>query len=96
MMRESEQEELKFHHNEPMLTKRKEFLSLVENNDVVIVVGETGSGKSTPIPQYLLESYHPLTKIICCQPQRVSAISIANRVFKELAESTTQWIPHSW
>ena len=51
---ESEQEELKFHHNElPMLTKRKEFLSLVENNDVVIVVGETGSGKSTQIPQYL-------------------------------------------
>ena len=86
-LNESEQEELKFHHNElPMLTKRKEFLSLVESNDVVIVVGETGSGKSTQIPQYLLESYHPLAKIICCQPRRVSAISIANRVSKELPD----------
>ena len=44
------------------------------------------NNRSTQIPQYLLESYHPYCNIICCQPRRVSAISIANRVSKELPD----------
>lgn len=56
-------------------------------NDVVLVMAETGSGKSTQIPQYILDFTH-LTKggsysICVTQPRRVAAVTVAKRVAQE-------------
>lgn len=56
----------------------------VEEHQILIIVGETGSGKTTQIPQYLHEAgYSKLGKIGCTQPRRVAAMSVAARVAQE-------------
>jgi pre-mRNA-splicing factor ATP-dependent RNA helicase DHX16 len=50
----------------------------------LIIVGETGSGKTTQIPQYLMETgFTKKGKIACTQPRRVAAMSVAARVAQE-------------
>lgn len=62
----------------------------LDNNQVVVVEGETGSGKTTQIPQFLVHSKFGRNstnqgKMICCtQPRRVAAMSIASRVSDEM------------
>ena len=52
---------------------------------MLIIVGETGSGKTTQIPQYLHEAgYGKAGKIGCTQPRRVAAMSVAARVATEM------------
>lgn len=65
---------------------RKLIEEKVANNQVIVVEAETGSGKTTQIPQYLLSLLAvPGKKSICCtQPRRVAAISIARRVAEEM------------
>lgn len=59
----------------PVYPYREEFLEAVQNNKVLIVVGETGSGKTTQIPQYLHEAgWSKIGKIGCTQPRRVAAM----------------------
>lgn len=68
----------------PIYSKRNELVELVRNNQFVIVIGETGSGKSTQTPQYLVEAgLHSNRKIGITQPRRVAAKSLAERVAKE-------------
>ena len=74
----------------PAGDKRREFLELASTHRVVIVTGETGSGKSTQIPQFLFEGMRALdrsecTNILCTQPRRVAAVSLAHRVASEMA-----------
>ncbi|KAG9757926.1 P-loop containing nucleoside triphosphate hydrolase protein, partial [Aureobasidium melanogenum] len=70
----------------PVYTYRDEFLAAVDKYQVLIVVGETGSGKTTQLPQYLHE--HGMTKdgkmVGCTQPRRVAAMSVATRVAEEM------------
>jgi ATP-dependent RNA helicase DHX29 len=73
----------------PVFGFRASILSTIDNNQVTIVCGETGCGKSTQIPSYILE--HELSqgkpcKIYCTEPRRISAISLAQRVSQELGE----------
>lgn len=69
----------------PVFAYREEFLAAVRDNKVLIVVGETGSGKTTQIPQYLHEAgWSKLGKIGCTQPRRVAAMSVAARVATEM------------
>lgn len=64
--------------------KRYLFLSL-RDNSIVIVVGETGSGKTTQLTQYLHEDgYTDYGMIGCTQPRRVAAMSVAKRVSEEM------------
>lgn len=69
----------------PVYPYREEFLAAVKDHQVLILVGETGSGKTTQIPQYLHEiGYSELGKIGCTQPRRVAAMSVAARVATEM------------
>ncbi|KAJ3411794.1 hypothetical protein HDV05_001693 [Chytridiales sp. JEL 0842] len=71
----------------PVHKQRDEFLELIHNNQIIILVGETGSGKTTQIPQFLLYDEQPQLKglqIACTQPRRVAAMSVAKRVADEL------------
>lgn len=73
----------------PAFRDGSKVVDTLRSNDVAIVCGETGSGKTTQIPQIIYESDiidHNKT-IICTQPRRISAISVANRVASELGET---------
>lgn len=69
----------------PVFTVRQELLNVIRENSVVIVVGETGSGKTTQLTQYLHEAGYSDNGIIgCTQPRRVAAMSVAKRVAEEV------------
>ena len=69
----------------PSYKMRSQFLKAVEQNQLLIVVGDTGSGKTTQLTQYLAESgYSDYGMIGCTQPRRVAAMSVAERVSKEV------------
>ncbi|CAG5108334.1 Similar to pea: ATP-dependent RNA helicase DHX8 (Drosophila melanogaster) [Cotesia congregata] len=68
----------------PIFKLRDELLKAVTDNQILIVIGETGSGKTTQITQYLAEAgFTARGKIGCTQPRRVSAMSVAKRVAEE-------------
>ncbi len=67
----------------PAFACRQQLLQLIRENQVVVVVGETGSGKTTQLAQYLLEDGFPAL-IGCTQPRRVAAMSVAKRVAEEV------------
>lgn len=69
----------------PVFAVRQELLNIIRENSVVIIVGETGSGKTTQLTQYLHEDgYSRLGMIGCTQPRRVAAMSVAKRVSDEM------------
>jgi pre-mRNA-splicing factor ATP-dependent RNA helicase DHX38/PRP16 len=69
----------------PAFAVREELLRVIRDNQVVIVVGETGSGKTTQLTQFLLEAgYGSMGMIGCTQPRRVAAMSVAKRVSEEM------------
>ena len=64
---------------------RDDLLTVIRDNRIVIIVGETGSGKTTQLTQYLYESGYSRNGIIgCTQPRRVAAVSVAKRVAEEM------------
>ncbi|KAJ0881939.1 putative RNA helicase [Helianthus annuus] len=68
----------------PIHKLKKELIQAVNDNQVLIVIGETGSGKTTQVTQYLAEvGYTVNGKIGCTQPRRVAAQSVAKRVAEE-------------
>lgn len=69
----------------PVVQKREEFLRLLQEHRVVIVQADTGSGKSTQLPKFLLEAaLHAHGRIGVTQPRRIAALSIADRLREEL------------
>ncbi|XP_050224188.1 pre-mRNA-splicing factor ATP-dependent RNA helicase DEAH1-like isoform X2 [Mercurialis annua] len=69
----------------PIFQHKEELLKLIRENQVLVIVGETGSGKTTQIPQYLHEAgYTKNGRIGCTQPRRVAAMSVASRVSSEM------------
>lgn len=69
----------------PVFAVRQELLNVIRENSVVIIVGETGSGKTTQLTQYLHEDgYSNFGMIGCTQPRRVAAMSVAKRVSDEM------------
>lgn len=69
----------------PVFAVRHELLNVIRENSIVIIIGETGSGKTTQLTQYLHEDgYSNFGMIGCTQPRRVAAMSVAKRVSDEL------------
>lgn len=70
----------------PVFPYREDFLKAMEEFQVLIIVGETGSGKTTQLTQYLHEAGYTKgnKKIGCTQPRRVAAMSVAARVAEEM------------
>jgi pre-mRNA-splicing factor ATP-dependent RNA helicase DHX38/PRP16 len=69
----------------PAFAVREDLLRVIRDNQVVIVVGETGSGKTTQLTQFLYEDgYGKVGMIGCTQPRRVAAMSVAKRVSEEM------------
>ncbi|KAJ5074182.1 hypothetical protein M0811_00811 [Anaeramoeba ignava] len=70
----------------PIFAHRQKILDLLSSNQVIIIVGETGSGKTTQLTQYLHESGYTKNgkKVGCTQPRRVAAMSVAKRVADEM------------
>lgn len=71
----------------PVHAQRQEFLDMFHLTQIMVFVGETGSGKTTQIPQFVLydEMPHLIGKqVACTQPRRVAAMSVAKRVAEEM------------
>ena len=69
----------------PIFKLREQLIRAVNDNQVLVVIGETGSGKTTQMTQYLAEvGYTAHGKIGCTQPRRVAAMSVAKRVAEEV------------
>eukprot|EP00268_Persea_americana_P060367 TRINITY_DN7508_c0_g2_i2.p1 TRINITY_DN7508_c0_g2~~TRINITY_DN7508_c0_g2_i2.p1 ORF type:complete len:1202 (-),score=258.97 TRINITY_DN7508_c0_g2_i2:563-4168(-) len=75
----------------PAFKERDALLKVISDNQVVVVSGETGCGKTTQLPQYILESEIEAARgaacsIICTQPRRISAMAVSERVAAERGE----------
>lgn len=84
----------------PAFKKKEHVVDAVKNSSVTVICGQTGCGKSTQVPQYLLEDYidrglGSLCNIICTEPRRVSAIGLADRVARERGEMAGETVGYS-
>ena len=75
----------------PIASHRQEILDLISKHDIILIKGDTGSGKSTQVPQFILEDgigrgQGSMTNVLVTQPRRISAISLAERVRNERGE----------
>lgn len=85
------QKMLDFRRTLPAYKEKDALLEAVARNQVIVVSGETGCGKTTQLPQYILESEivsgrGAMCNIICTQPRRISAMAVAERVAAERGE----------
>ncbi|KAA8902075.1 P-loop containing nucleoside triphosphate hydrolase protein [Sphaerosporella brunnea] len=79
---------LETRRNLPVHSQRQEFLDMFHSTQIMVFVGETGSGKTTQIPQFVLYDDLPhlfgRKQVACTQPRRVAAMSVAKRVADEM------------
>ena len=89
---------LKTRRNLPVHSQRDEFLAMYHKSQILVFVGETGSGKTTQIPQFVLfdDLPHIERKLVACtQPRRVAAMSVAERVANEMDVTLGEEIGYS-
>ncbi|UKJ88903.1 DEAD-box family helicase [Theileria orientalis] len=80
----------------PVYQHKHEIISLIKQFQVIILVGETGSGKTTQLPQYLYESGYGDNGLIgCTQPRRVAAVSVSQRVASEVGSRLGDLVGYS-
>ncbi|KAK4371730.1 hypothetical protein RND71_007114 [Anisodus tanguticus] len=82
---------LEFRKSLPAFKEKERLLQAIARNQVVVISGETGCGKTTQLPQYILESEiesgrGAFCSIVCTQPRRISALTVAERVATERGE----------
>ncbi|KAJ3213517.1 hypothetical protein HDU67_002803 [Dinochytrium kinnereticum] len=93
-------EMLKFRKKLPSFAYREKIIEALNSSPVLILCGETGCGKSTQTGQFILENEVKLGKggscnIICTQPRRISALSLAERVAAERGERVGESIGYT-
>lgn len=75
----------------PILAEEQEIMEAINENQIVILAGETGSGKTTQVPQFLYEAGYAADKqIAVTEPRRVAAISMSQRVAHEMNLSSEE------
>jgi len=75
----------------PITARREEIIRAISRNRVVVITGETGSGKTTQLPKMCLEAGRGIKGIIgCTQPRRVAAVTVAERIAEELGQTIGQ------
>lgn len=83
----------------PIFQKRKEIISSINENQVSIISGNTGCGKSTQLPLFLfqeaLDNKNNKFKVLCTQPRRLACINIARRVQEEISMTLKENSIHS-
>jgi ATP-dependent helicase HrpA len=71
----------------PIVARKEDIIRAIRRHSVVVITGETGSGKTTQIPKMCLEAGRGLRGIIgCTQPRRIAAVTVAQRIADELRE----------
>ncbi|MBN1663060.1 MAG: ATP-dependent RNA helicase HrpA [Deltaproteobacteria bacterium] len=71
----------------PITAKKNDIINAIRKNRVIVITGETGSGKTTQIPKMCIEAGRGRTGMIgCTQPRRVAAVMVAHRIAEELGE----------
>ena len=85
-------EMFEFRQTLPAYQKWRDSLDAVHDNRVTVIMGETGSGKTTQIPQFILDELLGTRngQIVVTQPRRISAITVAERVAKERGQQVGQ------
>lgn len=83
---------LEFRRSLPADKEKERLLAAIARNQVIVISGETGCGKTTQLPQFVLESEiesgrGAFCNIICTQPRRISAMAVAERVSTERGEN---------
>lgn len=81
----------------PIAAYRDEFIAAINQYQILVIVGETGSGKTTQLPQYLHEAGFTKDgkKVGCTQPRRVAAMSVAARVAEEMGSKVGNEVGYS-
>ena len=81
----------------PIIAMEQEIMSVIDEHDVVLLCGATGCGKTTQVPQFLLEAGYGCRQfperggmIAVTQPRRVAAVSTARRVAEEVGDSSNK------
>uniref|UniRef100_A0A2A4JX34 RNA helicase n=1 Tax=Heliothis virescens TaxID=7102 RepID=A0A2A4JX34_HELVI len=86
---------LKFREKLPVYEQRQDLINAVLHNQVIIVAGATGCGKTTQLPQLVLDycqEHKQPARMYCTQPRRISAVAVAERVAYERMEKIGQSI----
>jgi len=79
----------------PITAHRDEIIEAISNHNVVIISGDTGSGKTTQLPKMCLEAGRGRRKMVgCTQPRRIAATTVAARVAEELGEKFEGLVGH--
>lgn len=83
---------VQFRKSLPTNNKHQDILHMIEKHQVLLISGETGCGKTTQVAQFILDNEianmrGSQCRIVCTQPRRISAISVAERVADERAEN---------
>lgn len=79
----------------PVYELQEQIIQSIRDHQVVLVLGETGSGKTTQIPQFLLDDCSATAspcRIFCTQPRRLATIAVAERVAAERGENIGQTV----
>jgi pre-mRNA-splicing factor ATP-dependent RNA helicase DHX15/PRP43 len=98
-------EHLQTRQSLPVWQQRSELLNTLRDSQTTVLVGETGSGKTTQVPQFVVEQEFAsdglvpgrkqLKKIACTQPRRVAAMSVASRVAEEMDVTLGQQVGYT-
>ncbi len=79
--------EIIYNESLPISAKKEDIIRAISENRVVIISGETGSGKTTQIPKFCLAAGRGIEgKIGCTQPRRIAATTVAHRIAEEFGE----------
>ena len=83
----------------PIIGKKRKIFDMLKKQNLLIIEGETGSGKSTQLPQILAEYYelydnYKVRPVLVSQPRRLATRSLAERVAKEMGETVGGFVDY--